>query len=103
MKKNIFDLTGQVALVAGGSSGLGTQLAKALANAGADIALVARREDRMADNAKKITDLCNKYGAKAVSMNKYAYEKYFFEDAVHPWAKGWVYINEEIYKFYNQN
>ena len=54
-------------------------------------------------NAKKITDLCNKYGAKAVSMNKYAYEKYFFEDAVHPWAKGWVYINEEIYKFYNQN
>lgn len=34
MKNNIFDLSGQVALVAGGSSGLGLQFAKAMANAG---------------------------------------------------------------------
>ena len=33
MKNNIFDLSGQVALVAGGSSGLGLQFAKAMANA----------------------------------------------------------------------
>ena len=39
MKNNIFDLTGQVALVAGASSGLGLQFAKAMANAGADVAL----------------------------------------------------------------
>lgn len=47
MKNNIFDLTGQVALVAGGSSGLGLQFAKAMANAGANVAIVARRTDRL--------------------------------------------------------
>ena len=54
MKNNIFDLTGQVALVAGGSSGLGLQFAKAMANAGANVALVARRTDRLEKNAKEI-------------------------------------------------
>lgn len=54
MKNNIFDLSGQVALVAGGSSGLGLQFAKAMANAGADVAIVARRTDKLEDNAKQI-------------------------------------------------
>ena len=39
MKNNLFDLSGQVAFCCGGSSGLGLQFAKAMANAGADIAL----------------------------------------------------------------
>lgn len=47
MKKNYFDLTGKVALVTGASSGLGIQFAKALANQGADIAICARRMDRL--------------------------------------------------------
>ena len=54
MKNNIFDLTGHVALVAGGSSGLGLQFARALANAGADVALVARRVNLLEENAKAI-------------------------------------------------
>jgi hypothetical protein len=41
--KNLFDLTGKVALLSGGSSGLGFQFAKVLAAQGADIAFVARR------------------------------------------------------------
>ena len=45
--KNIFDLKGRVALVTGGSSGLGVQFAKALAHQGADIAITARRTDRL--------------------------------------------------------
>lgn len=44
---NLFDLTGKVALVTGASSGLGVQMAKALAGNGADVAIVARREDRL--------------------------------------------------------
>lgn len=44
--KNYFDLSGRVALVTGGSSGLGVQFAKALANQGADIALCARRMEK---------------------------------------------------------
>ncbi len=45
--KNLFDLKGKVALVTGASSGLGVQFAKALANQGADIAIAARRADRL--------------------------------------------------------
>ena len=43
MKYDKFDLTGKVAVCAGGSSGLGLQFAKAMASAGADVAIVARR------------------------------------------------------------
>ncbi len=45
--KNLFDLNGKVALVTGGSSGLGVQLATALGEQGAKIALFARREEKL--------------------------------------------------------
>ncbi|MGC1816094.1 MAG: SDR family NAD(P)-dependent oxidoreductase, partial [Casimicrobiaceae bacterium] len=41
----LFDLTGRVALVTGGSSGIGLAMAQALADAGAAVVLVDRRED----------------------------------------------------------
>src|SRR5262249_37308217 len=44
----LFDLTGQVALVTGASSGLGVRFAQCLAENGAAVALVARRVDRLA-------------------------------------------------------
>lgn len=43
----IFDLTGDVALVTGASSGLGARFAQVLAANGAKVALVARRKDRL--------------------------------------------------------
>jgi 3-oxoacyl-[acyl-carrier protein] reductase len=43
----LFDLTGQVALVTGASSGLGVRFAEVLAANGAAVALVARRADRL--------------------------------------------------------
>jgi len=42
--KQLFDLTGQVALVTGGSRGLGEEIAEGLAEAGASLMLLARRE-----------------------------------------------------------
>jgi NAD(P)-dependent dehydrogenase (short-subunit alcohol dehydrogenase family) len=44
---SLFDLTGEVALVTGASSGLGPRFAQVLAANGAKVALVARRKDRL--------------------------------------------------------
>ena len=54
--KNYFDLTGQVAVVTGCSTGLGVQMAKALANQGAKIVAMARRKDKIEAVAKEIAD-----------------------------------------------
>ena len=52
--KNYFDLKGQVAIVTGCSTGLGVQMAKALANQGANIVAVARRENLIQEVAAEI-------------------------------------------------
>ncbi|HEY8527655.1 MAG TPA: SDR family oxidoreductase [Acidimicrobiales bacterium] len=52
-----FDLDGRIALVTGASSGLGEAVARALAGVGARVAVVARREDRLAALAGEIDGL----------------------------------------------
>jgi NAD(P)-dependent dehydrogenase (short-subunit alcohol dehydrogenase family) len=52
-----FSLSGRVAIVSGASSGLGECVARALAAAGARVALVARRVDRLAQLAAEIDGL----------------------------------------------
>ena len=51
--KDLFDLTGQVAVVTGCSTGLGVQMAKALANQGANIVALARRQNLIGVKIKK--------------------------------------------------
>lgn len=46
--KELFDLSGKVALVTGGSRGLGLEMAEGLAEAGASLMLLARREQWLA-------------------------------------------------------
>src|SRR5690348_675318 len=49
-----FDITGEVVLVTGASSGIGQHFAEVLAAAGAKVALAARRADRLAEMAREI-------------------------------------------------
>lgn len=58
------DLTGQVALVTGASSGLGKRFAQVLAAQGCAVALTARRVDRLEALAKEINDA----GGRAVAL-----------------------------------
>jgi NAD(P)-dependent dehydrogenase (short-subunit alcohol dehydrogenase family) len=47
MAKSRFDLSGKVALITGGSKGLGKAMARGLAEAGADIAISSRHEEEL--------------------------------------------------------
>lgn len=60
----LFDLEGRVALVTGASSGIGREIASALAQAGAAVVLVARREDRLAEACAEAQRL----GGRAASL-----------------------------------
>ena len=56
MRDDLFDLTGQVALVTGASSGIGRRMAAALASAGAAVVLLARRAETLRAVSDEIAD-----------------------------------------------
>src|SRR6478752_658986 len=64
MTSNRFDLHGKVAIVTGGNGGIGLGLAHGLADAGADIAVVARNETK---SAAAVADLRER-GVKAIAV-----------------------------------
>jgi NAD(P)-dependent dehydrogenase (short-subunit alcohol dehydrogenase family) len=55
--KDLFQLNGKVAIVTGGSVGLGAQMATALAEAGADVVVAARKVERCIEFASKLEHL----------------------------------------------
>jgi NAD(P)-dependent dehydrogenase (short-subunit alcohol dehydrogenase family) len=63
-----FRLDGKVAVVTGASSGLGVAFAKALAEAGADLILGARREERLTTTGQLVEAAGRKYFAKKTDV-----------------------------------
>ena len=68
--KSLFDLTGQVAVVTGGSRGLGFQMAEALGEYGATVVLTARKQNELDDAVAKLASQGTKAAAFAGDFSK---------------------------------
>lgn len=62
--KQLFDLSGRVAFITGGSIGLGRQMAEGLAEMGANVALCARKKERCQQTAGDL----QKLGVKTLAL-----------------------------------
>src|ERR1041385_6822098 len=62
--QQLFDLTGRVAIITGGSIGLGRQMAEGLAEMGANLVLCARKKERCEEAAHDL----EKLGVRALAM-----------------------------------
>jgi NAD(P)-dependent dehydrogenase (short-subunit alcohol dehydrogenase family) len=67
---NRFRLDGKVAVVTGASSGLGVAFSKALAEAGADLVLGARREHLLKDTGALVEEAGRKYASIKTDVTK---------------------------------
>src|SRR5579864_5410766 len=62
--RELFNLNGRVAIVTGGSVGLGRQMAQGLAEMGASVVLCARKKER----CEAAADELRRLGVKAVAL-----------------------------------
>jgi NAD(P)-dependent dehydrogenase (short-subunit alcohol dehydrogenase family) len=72
MPVNLFDLSGKVALVTGGSRGLGLQMVRAFADNGADVIIASRKIENCEEAAKEVRAKGRRALAHAAHVGKWS-------------------------------
>jgi gluconate 5-dehydrogenase len=93
MVKNFFDLTGKVALVTGASRGLGQYFGRALALAGADLIITARRKEDTDAFAREIEALGRSVVGLALDVREEASIRKMADDAQAAFGRIDVLVN----------
>jgi gluconate 5-dehydrogenase len=93
MVHNLFDLTGKVALVTGASRGLGQYLGRALARAGADLVVTARKKEDTEAFGEEIRGLGRRYASLPLDVRDEASIARLGEDAPRALGKIDVLVN----------
>jgi len=90
---NLFDLSGQVAIVTGTSRGLGQHFARALAKAGADLILTSRKIDTLVPFEREIKSLRRRAASFALDVRDQASIQKFCVDAGSAFGQIHILVN----------
>lgn len=91
--RRLFDLTGRVAIVTGGSIGLGRQMAAGLAEMGANLVLCARKKERCEQAAEELKQLGVKTFALACDVKNPEHVRGVVEQTVSQFGRIDILIN----------
>jgi NAD(P)-dependent dehydrogenase (short-subunit alcohol dehydrogenase family) len=93
MVKNFFDLSGRVALITGASRGLGQYLGRALAQAGADLVVTARRREHTEGFAREVRALDRRVATLSLDVRDESSIRAMAEEAEAAFGKIDILVN----------
>ncbi|MGE5594433.1 MAG: SDR family NAD(P)-dependent oxidoreductase [Hyphomicrobiales bacterium] len=94
---DLFKLDGRVALVTGASSGLGAGIARALARAGADVVVTARRQEMIDKTAETVRSFGVRSTAMSADITDEAAFENLFERVVQEYGRLDIMVNNAGY------
>jgi NAD(P)-dependent dehydrogenase (short-subunit alcohol dehydrogenase family) len=91
---DLFDLTGSVAIVTGGSRGLGKEMATALSEAGADVVIGSRSEADIKRTAEEISRATGgNVSGQVLDVTERTSVEGFVEDVLEAWGRVDILVN----------
>jgi NAD(P)-dependent dehydrogenase (short-subunit alcohol dehydrogenase family) len=93
MARAVFDLAGKVAVVTGGSRGLGLEIARGLSRAGAAVAIASRKLEVCAAVAEELTDAGGRASSHAFNASHWEDCDRLYAEVTERWGGAQILVN----------